>query len=260
MIATPKLRWAAGLAVLLLYVAGLGYISSTQVDPGSSPLLPKTVKGLLYVAGSELLFFAVIFGLYFVLARPTRDDLLLRWKSGLNPIGWGVVYSVALRVLIAVTVIVAALALKLLGNPAGDISKMRPRTEMLIDFATLGNDPVYFLLTITLISFVLGGFREELWRAGVLAAFRHLFPDRLNNLKGQLIAVVSAACVFGLGHLSQGWGGVFVTGVLGLGLGYIMIRRQSIWEAALAHGFFDATTFAMLYLIVKYFPETLKLI
>jgi hypothetical protein len=37
-----------------------------------------------------------------------------------------------------------------------------------------------------------------------------------------------------------------------------MVWRQSIWEAVLAHGFFDATTFALLWLIQKVNPELLK--
>jgi membrane protease YdiL (CAAX protease family) len=39
---------------------------------------------------------------------------------------------------------------------------------------------------------------------------------------------------------------VLFAGVLGLGLGLIMVFHRSIWPAVLAHGFFDATTMALL--------------
>ncbi|MDB6109069.1 MAG: Abortive infection protein, partial [Pedosphaera sp.] len=66
-----------------------------------------------------------------------------------------------------------------------------------------------------------------------------------------------AAVIFGLGHTAQGWSGVAITAFLGLGLGAIMLRHRSIWEAVIAHGFFDAGTFALLYCIAKFHPELL---
>ena len=65
------------------------------------------------------------------------------------------------------------------------------------------------------------------------------------------------AVVFGLGHVSQGWGGVVLTTILGLGLGLILVWRRSFWEAVLAHGFFDATTFALMFLLARYWPQFL---
>jgi membrane protease YdiL (CAAX protease family) len=35
-------------------------------------------------------------------------------------------------------------------------------------------------------------------------------------------------------------------GLLGLGLGLIMVFHRSIWPAVLAHGFFDATSMALI--------------
>jgi len=49
---------------------------------------------------------------------------------------------------------------------------------------------------------------------------------------------------------------VLLTGVLGIGLGLIIFKKQSIWPAVFAHGFFDATTFLFLYVMVK-FPNLL---
>jgi membrane protease YdiL (CAAX protease family) len=38
----------------------------------------------------------------------------------------------------------------------------------------------------------------------------------------------------------------FMAGLLGLGLGLIMVLHRSIWPAVLAHGFFDATSMALI--------------
>ncbi len=60
------------------------------------------------------------------------------------------------------------------------------------------------------------------------------------------MAVALAAIVFGCGHVPQGALAVALTGFLGFGLGLIMVLHKSIWPAVIAHGMFDATTFALL--------------
>jgi len=257
----PKWRWAAGLSVLLLYVAGLGLLGSRQINPGDStqPLLPDSIRGLLIVCGGELIFFSLVFGLFWILTRPTKADLRFNFANPVRIFRRGILYSIALRAFISVVMILTAILIAVVTHKTPQqLSQLRPRTENLVDFANLSNNPLYFLLTITVVSFVLGGFREELWRAGVLAACKHLLPASFPVKQGEFVAIVIAAIVFGLGHLPQGWGGVYVTGILGVALGWIMVRHGSIWEAALAHGFFDATTFALVYLLAKYFPSSLS--
>ena len=122
------------------------------------------------------------------------------------------------------------------------LDAFRPKIENLLDLGAL-RDPVYLLLTLTLVSFVVAGLREELWRAGMMTAFTALLPARWRNRWGQAAAITFAAVIFGLGHLPQGAAGVVLTGVLGLGLGWIMTFHRSLWVAVLAHGFFDATSF-----------------
>jgi membrane protease YdiL (CAAX protease family) len=261
-IPAKKWGWAAGLAVLLFYVGGIGFLGSKQVAAGNganSPLLPESVKGLLLVSGSELIFFVLVFGLFLVLTHASSGDLRLGLKDGLRAVRRGILYSIALRAFIAIVLLLTGAIIALtLHKSAVDISKLRPQTENLIDFEEIAHNPLYFALTLTLVSFVLGGIREELWRSGVLTSFAHLFPRHFAGSKGQMAAVLLAAVVFGFGHLPQGWGGVYVTGLLGTALGWIMVRHDSIWEAVLAHGFFDASTFALLYLLANYFPASLK--
>jgi len=167
----------------------------------------------------------------------------------------GFVYSIALRaslfVLMAAIAVAAYLAT---GGKSQLASQLQPDTEHLVNAKALVENPAYFFLNVTFVSFVFAGFREELWRAGMLAGFNALLPGGLSRPGAKWLAIGFTAIVFGLGHLPQGWGGVLLTGALGLGLGMIIVRHRSIWEAALAHGFFDATTFVLLYVVARFQP------
>jgi membrane protease YdiL (CAAX protease family) len=161
-------------------------------------------------------------------------------------------------VVIAVMVVVLPYA-ALMGDKVMEekVQEYRPKIEAVIETDAL-NDPVYLALTLSLVSFVVAGLREELWRAGILAGLAGLFPAVFASRKGQFSAVLIAAVIFGIGHAPQGLGGVVLTGLLGIGLGAIMVWHRSIWVAVIAHGFFDATTFALLYIVTKFMPGALK--
>jgi membrane protease YdiL (CAAX protease family) len=141
--------------------------------------------------------------------------------------------------------------------PSDQANKVSPLTKHMVDISALTGDPIYFALALTLISFVVAGFREELWRAAMLAGINALFPRQFEKLSGQVIGVMIVAVLFGMGHTAEGWAGIAITALLGFGLGAIMLWRRSIWEAVFAHGFFDAGTFAFLYLLARYYPHQL---
>jgi len=91
-----------------------------------------------------------------------------------------------------------------------------PDVGPVVDVPALRHDPVYLLFVVTVASFVLGGFREELWRAAfwrVSATLARYFGGR----KGELMAVLVAAVLFGAGHLVQGPIAAVMAGLLGLG-------------------------------------------
>ena len=62
-------------------------------------------------------------------------------------------------------------------------------------------------------------------------------------------AVLLAAVIFGAAHVIQGPIAMVLTGLLGIGLGAIMVWHRSIWPAVMAHGFFDATSIALIPLL-----------
>ena len=253
-------RWWIHLALiggypLLVGLAGWGRNSALH-----QPALTHGTRGLLLVCTIELLVFSSVFGLAWLASRANKEDLLLRWRPGLWVLPIGIGYSVAIRIVLAIMlgVLGGLLVLTHLTTPEAlqnFITNNRPDVEALVDVSALRHNPTYFWLTITFVSFVIGGLREELWRAAFLAGLRNLRPGRFGSRLGQYAAAALAAIVFGLGHMAMGPLAVCLTGLLGLGLGIIMIVHRSIWPAVIAHGMFDATSLALLPLVADSLPK-----
>ena len=252
-------RWAVHLVLLTAYVLGLG-IAGAVLRSGAKgskeAAMPADLASLAKMCGVEIAAFALIFFIAWLFSRARRDELFLRWRGKLEPLVWGIIYSVALRLVIMILMMAVFVPIYLKKGPKA-IEDLRPKTEATVNMEGM-KDPLYVAFAVTVVSFVMAGFREELWRAGMLAGLAGVAPAIFGKRKGQYWAVAIAALIFGFGHLPQGFGGVAVTAALGLGLGWIMVRHQSAWEAILAHGFFDASTFAALYVVVNYFPDSLK--
>lgn len=218
---------------------------------GHQPALTRTAKGLILTSFLQLAIFGAIFALGWLASRASRTDLLWPWRGGLWTVPLGIVYSVALRFALALAA-VFIFSFLIIGKVVSvqavqDFARTnRPDVGALVDVAALRADPLYFWLTLTLVSFVVAGLREELWRSAVLAAFRILWPRWFGSRPGEIAAVTAIAVVFGLGHVAMGPLGVAAATLLGIGLGVIMVLHRSIWPAVIAHGMFDATTFALL--------------
>ena len=243
-------RWWVHLILIssfLLLVAGAGVERNTS----ETPALTHTAIGLLEVCAIQLLIFGAFFGLAWLASRASADDLLLRWRGNVMPVALGAAYSVGLRVALAILAAIAAVGLVITRVATMDtleqfIMKNRPGVENAVDVSALRDNPAYFWLTLTVVSFVVAGLREELWRASFLAGLKGIWPRQFGTRAGQVVGVLIAAVIFGLGHLSMGVIAAVMAGVLGVGLGLIMVFHRSIWPAVIAHGFFDATSMALI--------------
>lgn len=255
----PARRWA-WIFLLVLMLAYIGYAAirgGTEADNG--PALAGKIGTLWLQTLLNLLVFAVPLTIGLVFAKPTRADLLLVRRMNLLSWALGLLWSILLRIAVAVPLVGFTLFLQIREGPAAleRVKSLRPKLENLLPVEALG-DPVYALICMTWISFVVAGFREELWRAVTLRGFRALFPESWSKGGTEWIALGLSSAAFGLAHLTQGWGAVAMTSVLGLGLGWIQVWRRSLWEAVIAHGFFDASTFLILFLLHN--PTVLKLL
>jgi membrane protease YdiL (CAAX protease family) len=243
-------RWWAHLFLVTFYLVGLTFLG-VERHKALSPALTHTVGGLLAVCGVELVLFGVVFGVAWLTSRASLDDLLLRWRDQAMPVLLGAAYSIGLRAALAALAVLAVLFLLVtrimtLDSLQDFAINRRPKVEKMVDVQSMHDNPAYYLLTLTLVSFVLAGVREELWRSSFLAGLKNLWPRQFGSTMGQVWAVVIAAVIFGSAHMSMGILAAVMAGVLGLGLGLIMVLHRSIWPAVFAHGFFDATSMALI--------------
>ena len=104
-------------------------------------------------------------------------------------------------------------------------------------FSDIGN-----LYTWLLIGIFGGGLVEELMRVFVLTRFQKAFGST-----GLYFALVSSSFIFGLGHLYQGIGSAITTGISGLILGIIFIRRRSAIELIITHAVSDVLSILAAY-------------
>jgi membrane protease YdiL (CAAX protease family) len=248
--AVSRGRWWIHLILITGYILMVGLLGLKRIGTHTAAL-SQTAGGMLLVCALELLVFGLIFGFAWIASRATRDDLLLRWRGKFAPILFGVGYSVALRIALAFFVIATAAGLAITGVMTPDSLKdffinHRPGVETLVDMDAMRNNPLYYWLTVTVVSFVMAGLREELWRSAFLAGMKSLWPQRFATPVGKVVAVIICAIFFGLGHLALGPVAVCMAGVIGVGLGLIMVFHGSIWPAVIAHGMFDATSMALL--------------
>lgn len=255
----PRWRWGVHLLLLGSYIA-LAALLGRAHAAGQAPALTGTAFGLIVVSFRECAAFAFVFCVAVMISRASPEALLLRWRGRISPVMLGLGYSVAIRlatyavvffVLSLVTAVLIACRMTTPDSVQQFAAANRPNVEALVDTSALHGNRAYFWLTVTLVSFVVAGLREELWRAGFLAGLRAVWPGWFGDRKGQVAAVAVAAVVFGCGHLAQGSLAMGLTGVLGFGLGLVMVLHRSVWPAVFAHGFFDAATFVALAAITK---------
>ncbi len=245
-----RLRWAIHLLIIaaLPVIAGISGLSRFT---GDQPALTHHASGLLIVCAWSLAFFAVPSAIAWLISRPTVDELYLRWRPGFWVAPLGLVYSVAIRfgaglILIGFYAILVATRVVSVQQMQELTSAQPAKLQSILDVHALKHDPAYFWLNLTLVSFVVGGLREEIWRASFLAGMRSLWPRWFSSQGGQIAAAGVGAVLFGIGHLPQGTPAACLIGLVGFGLGVIMVCHRSIWPAVLAHGIFDATSIALI--------------
>ena len=240
-----RFRWVIHLALIGGYFLPLVVLTK----PRTQPVLTHTPLGLIIVCGFDLILFGVVFGLALLASRATREQLFLYWRPGWWVVPLGVAYSVVIRV--AVALVAVAISVVLLST-VFDQQQLQefwrsgqPDLRSVVSVSTARSNPTYAWLLVTLVSFISAGLREELWRAGTLAGMRAVWPRVFGTNVGQFAAILLIAIAFGAGHMRMGVMAAIMAGLLGLFLGLILIIHRSVWPAVIAHGCFDAVSFAL---------------
>jgi len=253
----PIARWRTWLALLLLapYPVLLGIILPWLLEkftgatsPQDGPALPENVRGLLLLSLETLLIFGLLAAVCWALARPSSDQLRLSRRPGWRDWLLAFAYSWAARFLAASPLIAVVFWKIFQGEDVADVLGLRAKVENVVGFEPLMN-PLYLFLTVTLISFVVAGLREELWRAGVIALGETLLPAAWSTRRRAGVLITGSAVIFGLGHLPQGITGVLQTGFIGVCFGIIIVYHRSTWLAVLSHGMLNAITFGLMRLV-----------
>lgn len=251
-----KWRWMLAFFILGGYPMWLGLLSLAVVGDGSESPALGSRWGDVLIRGSEgLITFGLFYWVAWLLVRFSWGDIGGKWATHtqnrvrlfLLSIPRGLGYSLLLRIGLGMMMMGIFFILYLLRVvKEEDVAGMVPEVDKLVDLQSLANDPVYLVLNLTFVSFIVAGFREELWRALSFHLLQRLCPGWIHSKSGRVGMVLFVAIIFGIGHLPQGATGVLLTTILGIGLGLIQLYHRSFWEAVMAHGFFDATSFALI--------------
>src|SRR4051812_14534224 len=97
----PRWRWWVHVLVLSLLplLAGVAGLSKrTKLD---AKLLPENIAGLLTISVDALVSFGVLLGIAWLASRVNARQLLLKWRGSWQPILWGALASILLRIGVA---------------------------------------------------------------------------------------------------------------------------------------------------------------
>lgn len=243
-------RWLVALVLCLSYILVPTLLNNLQSPGEGAAKLPANSFQLVFFGAIQMAIFGVFWLLFWLFSRANREQLFWQNPRPWAAFGWGLAYSIGLRLLLAAIVVALATFFVIVAGVKPDqfsdfVVKNRFPTEKLVAPKAL-QDPIYVGLMTTYIAFVIAALREELWRAATLAALLQLFPASWHPNRKWAGAILVSSLVFGLGHWYQGWIGVCATTILGAGLGWSFWRHKSLWPAFWAHGLIDATTFLAL--------------
>lgn len=118
-----------------------------------------------------------------------------------------------------------------------------PDPSFVLDLVT--ESPAMFALWVVGVAWFAAGFGEEV-------LYRGFLMDRLERLAGlrnrAWLVLVIQALLFGLPHAYQGMGGMVVTAMVGLLLGWIRNRQGgNLWAAIVAHAAVDTVMMGLAY-------------
>lgn len=158
------------------------------------------------------------------------------WKI-LPADGWG------RTLLIALATTIAILGWFTLGTMAlASIGLGTPDVNEILGMVTQSN--FHYVLWVVLVAWFAAGFGEEL-------LYRGFLMDRLQRLKGVGSTlwgpILVQGAIFGLSHGYQSLAGVIITGVVGIGLGWLRTRVDSLMPLILAHMAVDTFSMSMAY-------------
>jgi len=103
------------------------------------------------------------------------------------------------------------------------------------------------LVVLLVISWLLGGFGEELAYRGYL--FTRVREAISCARLGLVLAVATSSLLFGLAHAEQGLIGVLVVTIDGIYFSVVRLHFETLWASVLAHGFNNTIGFIAFFMV-----------
>lgn len=216
-------------------------------------LLQLVSVGVVYVAASVPAIALIgqnSIGVLSSVAMSMAAALLLAWfwlrRDGALGEAWDLsapdswprtlLYGLGATLMIIAWFTLGAMLVKAIGLDAPDVARV---------IGWVVESPLTFTLWIIAVAWFAAGLGEELLWRGFL--FDRL--NRLGGIEGRLwLALVIQAVLFGLPHIYQGMGGVIITSVVGLFLGWLRIRSGwNLWACVIAHVSVDTVMLSLAY-------------
>ena len=235
------LGFAIGFAVLLvvanqLLQAGFGLLSLVAIVGGSPGDARQVVKSFMVgILPASLATAALAMWLASLRGGQVKDVLALRWPD-LSAAGWAVVIGVFLAGMYAVIlVIINAFGIDLAQYTPGADGKS-PDTgsaglvkEAMFDIA---NEPRLFFLVLLSVAIGAPLAEELLFRGQLFAA--------LSQSVGVWGATLLTSLAWALLHATEPWLSIGLIFIMGLVLGFLLVRFGSLWVTIICHGVWNA--------------------
>ncbi|MDE1467570.1 CPBP family intramembrane glutamic endopeptidase [Aurantiacibacter sp. D1-12] len=160
------------------------------------------------------------------------------WNLSTPPVSWGRTIGWA-----AAATLVIFLIFGLGGAAVDALGLGAPDPGFVLDLVT--ESPAMFAVWIIGVAILAAGAGEEL-------LYRGFLMDRLSRVAGLRdkiwLVIIIQAVLFGLPHAYQGWGGVVVTGTVGLFFGWLRVRMNgNLWACIIAHAAVDVLAMSLAY-------------
>ncbi|HAV62308.1 MAG TPA: hypothetical protein DCY13_08070, partial [Verrucomicrobiales bacterium] len=148
---------------------------SALVPAGEEAAALSPHPGMLALIFVEIMIsFGIFFGIAWAASRVSFSQLMMKWRKGWLPWVLGFGYSLAMRLIVGVIVyaVLTITVVVMLASQGGTfttesvqeifrelVEKFRPRVEHVVDTRAIVDSPLYLFLNVTLVSFVMAGFR-----------------------------------------------------------------------------------------------------
>ncbi len=223
-----QLGWGKFLIQIITVVVGF-------IAPSIIPIL---IFGESSVGAALSALFSMAGGLSVAWLWLRKEGLTREVFDLSHPGSWPrtLLYSVGAFLVIIAIFNIGAPMIELMGLAA-------PAVTTVLDWVTESH--FTFALWIIVVAWGSAAFGEELlWRGFLM--------DRLTRLKGigtsTVAVLIIHAIIFGLPHAYQGWGGVIITGTVGLFLGWLRLQQKgNLWVCIIAHGLVDSIMMSLAY-------------